>query len=126
LLRDVSGKQKKKLGSGKQFRFDKMLFKMRGNKEGFTLRKGIVEKELAPSFYQIKDIITGKEIQTSLSGKLRVINFKLQIGEIVYVIVSKYDLTRGRLAIEGHRGGLEGFKKDKELLDNNTDPLKGN
>ena len=97
---------------------------MRGNIGNFTLRKGIVEKELVTDLYQIKDILTGKEILTSLSGKLRVANFKLEIGEIAYVIVSPADLTRGRLAIEGHRGGLEDYKRDKELLDNNIDPMK--
>jgi len=60
----------------------------------------------------------------SLSAKLIIANIQLNIGEVSYVIVPKYDLTRGRLAIEGCRGGLKEFKGDKELLDKNIDPLK--
>lgn len=102
----------------------KNLLKMRGNKKGFTLRKGIVKRESAPKFYILKDVLSGEEIKTSISGKLRIQDFSLNIGENAYVVVSIYDLTRGRLAIEGRRGGLEEFLNEKELLDNNKDPLE--
>lgn len=97
---------------------------MRGTTKGFTLRKGIVEKELAPKNYLLKDVLSGEEISTSMLGNLRMQDFSLKIGQIAYVVVSIYDLNRGRLAIEGHRGGLEEFLHEKELLDNNKDPLK--
>ena len=99
---------------------------MRGSTKGFTLRKGKIEENPVPGVYSVRDILDNSLIITSISGRLRMNDFDLEIGEIVYVIVSIHDKNRGRLAIEGHRGGLEEFKREKEILDRNEDPLKEN
>ena len=99
---------------------------MRGSTKGLTLRKGKVEEKSLPGRYLVRDIFDDNLIATLISGRLRMNDFDLEIGEIVYVVVSVYDRSKGRLAIEGHRGGLEEFKNEKEILDRDEDPLKNN
>ena len=97
---------------------------MRGSTKGLTLRKGSVEAKPVPGIYLVRDILNNNLITTSISGKLRIQNFDLELGETVYVVVSIHDKNRGSLVIEGHRGGLEAFKREKEVLDRNEDPLR--
>ena len=98
--------------------------KVRGSTKGLTLRKGKVEEKPFPGHYLVRDIFDDNLITTSISGRLRMNDFDLEIGEIVYVVVSVYDKSRGILAIEGHRGGLEEFKDEKEILDRDEELLK--
>lgn len=96
---------------------------MRGSKQGLTLRKGIIEEKIFPGHYSVRDSLDNSLMTMSLSGKLRMINFDIEIGETVYLVVSIYDLSKGKIALEGHRGGLEMFMSEKALLDRNINPL---
>ncbi len=96
---------------------------MRGPTQGLTLRKAKVLNKITPGHYLVDDLLNGNEIRMNLTGNQRMAELELAEHETVYVIVSELNLTRGRLAIPGHRGGLEGFKTEQQLLDAGRDPL---
>ncbi len=96
---------------------------MRGDRKGLSLRKGKVIEQISPTYYRLRDVINQQEIRMSVSSRLAMSGITLNIGQEVYIIVSVQDQTRGQLAVPGHRGGLEDFQKEKELLDAGKDPM---
>ena len=92
--------------------------------EVFTLRKGTVIEIKSSSLYIIQDLFTKMKILMSISGKQHLNGLKLEIDEIVYVIVSPYDLSRGRLFSEQQVKHLNiDFQSLKKKLDAGEDPL---
>lgn len=66
-------------------------------KRKFTLCKGVIINKISEGFYMVKDIQSDEEILMSISAKERLKHSGFDIGRIVYVVVSPYDLSRGRL-----------------------------
>lgn len=95
---------------------------MRGDRKGLILRKGKVVEQVSAVHYLVQDMMSEQQIRMSLSGHLALSGMTLEIGQEVYIIVSEQDLTRGQLAVPGHRGGLEDFPEQKALLDAGRDP----
>lgn len=60
------------------------------------LRKGFIIDKKPNDMYIVSDIFNKEEIVMSLSGRERASVLKLKLNEIVYVIVSPYDTSRGR------------------------------
>lgn len=66
----------------------------------FELRKCIVQQETFPGGYLTIDTINGEEVLMSLTGRLRMVGYSLQKGDVVYVTVSPYERSRGRIFLE--------------------------
>lgn len=55
-------------------------------------------------------MFTEDEITTTISGKMKMLNVKIEVGEEVYIIISPDDTARGRI------GNPSYFKLDNELF----------
>ena len=80
-------------------------------KKEIILSKGVIIKRIQLGAYQIKDIITNKELPIVLSGKER-INYIYEIGdEVYYAIYTKSELKpkRGKLMTP------TGFKYNQDI-----------
>lgn len=93
-------------------------------KKEFTLRKGIVVNRINKTHYLIKDVLHKREILVSIPVKLYLNSGGLEIGEVVYAIVSPYNLSKGRLYIDliDDKSSID-FKPMKIALDSGQDPL---
>ena len=91
----------------------------------FFLRKGIVVEVIPNDLYVANDVFTKEKISVQISGRERMSGLELDIGETIYIVVSEYDLERGRYYSEHQVRGLNiDFKSMIEQLDNGINPLK--
>lgn len=93
-----------------------------------TLRKGTIVEIINIAVYKAKDNFNGNIIFITLSKGQRLQGITLEIGEIIYIIASPLDISKGKLHTEGILRGLryEGnFTLDKIKLDKGIDPLEG-
>ena len=89
-----------------------------------TLRKGIVEEQVSSSFYLVKDIFTDDLISVTISAREHIGGLTFSVGETIYIIVSLYDLKRGRFYSNHQARGINiDFEAIKRQLDNGIDPL---
>lgn len=58
--------------------------------------EGVVTDALPGATFKV-DIGNGHTVMTQLSGKLRINNIRIAIGDKVRLELSPYDLTRGRI-----------------------------
>jgi len=64
--------------------------------EGFTLEGSVVEV-LPNAMFRVKIDNTGSTIMGIISGRMRMNNIKILLGDRVEMELSPYDLTRGRI-----------------------------
>ena len=64
--------------------------------EGFTLEGSVVEV-LPNAMFRVKIDSTGSTIVGIISGRMRMNNIKILLGDRVEMELSPYDLTRGRI-----------------------------
>jgi translation initiation factor IF-1 len=64
--------------------------------EGFTLEGSVVEV-LPNAMFRVKIDSTGSTIMGIISGRMRMNNIKILLGDRVEMELSPYDLTRGRI-----------------------------
>ena len=66
-------------------------------KEDVITVDGIVEKALPNATFNVKLIESGHVVLAHVSGKMRMHYIKLLPGDKVVVVMSPYDLTKGRI-----------------------------
>ena len=64
------------------------------------LAYGVVEEALPNAMFRVK-LENGHEILAHISGKLRMNYIKILPGDSVTVVLSPYDLTKGRIVWRG-------------------------
>ena len=57
---------------------------------------GIVIEALANSMFRV-ELDNGHEVMCHISGKIRINNIRIMVGDKVRIAVSPYDLTKGRI-----------------------------
>ena len=65
-------------------------------KQGSIEQLGIITENLSNSMFKV-ELENGIEILCHISGKIRINNIRLMIGDKVKVEMSPYDLTKGRI-----------------------------
>ncbi len=65
-------------------------------KQGSIEQLGIITENLSNSMFKV-ELENGIEILCHISGKIRINNIRLMIGDNVKVEMSPYDLTKGRI-----------------------------
>jgi len=73
------------------------------------LRKGTVVEIISREEFLIEDVMNREIINMTIPKKFRINYFKVEIGEIVYVIVSPSEKTKGRITL------LSSFKRNQNL-----------
>lgn len=68
----------------------------RENKKGFLEITGAIEEVLPDARFRVK-LSNEQEILCHLSGRMRVHNIRVIMGDSVLVEISPYDLTKGRI-----------------------------
>lgn len=53
--------------------------------------------ELLPNMHFKVKLENGKEVQAHLSGKMRLRNIRVSVGDVVVVEISPYDLSKARI-----------------------------
>ena len=59
---------------------------------------GIVIEALANSMFRV-ELDNGHEVMCHISGKIRINNIRIMVGDKVRIAVSPYDLTKGRIEL---------------------------
>lgn len=59
------------------------------------------------------ELENGHQVFAYLSGKMKLNNIRITLGDQVTVQLSPYDLTRGRIVFRGVKGGVRGGRKPK-------------
>ena len=70
---------------------------MASNKEIIEIR-GTVEELLPAATFRVK-LESGQTIIAHLSGKMRLNKIRLSLGDQVKVVMTPYDLTKGRIVL---------------------------
>lgn len=63
---------------------------MKNQKMSLVLRLAIVKEKISETEFIVEDIFSGEMIEMSISGKLRMNYFRVEVGEEVYVTMSPY------------------------------------
>ena len=79
-------------------------------KQSLQLRKGIIKEAISKFEYLVEDVFNEEIINMTLFGKMKMVYPSLNIGDEVYVIVSPFELQRGRMA------NTTTFKMDNDLF----------
>lgn len=58
--------------------------------------EGIVTEALSNSMFKV-ELENGHEVLCHISGKIRVNNIRIMVGDKVKIAMSPYDLTKGRI-----------------------------
>lgn len=58
--------------------------------------EGIVTEALSNSMFKV-ELENGHEVLCHISGKIRVNNIRIMVGDKVRIAMSPYDLTKGRI-----------------------------
>lgn len=59
---------------------------------------GVITENLSNSMFRV-ELDNGIEITCHISGKIRINNIRLMVGDKVKVEMSPYDLTKGRIVL---------------------------
>ena len=65
-------------------------------KQNSIEQNGVITENLSNSMFRV-ELENGVEILCHISGKIRINNIRLLIGDKVKVEMSPYDLTKGRI-----------------------------
>jgi len=68
------------------------------NKQDVLEVRGTVEEALPGATFRVK-LENGHEIIAHLSGKMRMNRIRLGVGDEVLVVLTPYDLSRGRITL---------------------------
>ena len=88
--------------------------------EQFKLRKAKFLGELEGSWHLVEDVLNGDLIKMSLPRRFRNNSFEPKPGEFVYVMVSPYELNRGRYFSAKHDFRTDYYNdlmNQKDILD---------
>ena len=58
--------------------------------------EGIVTEALSNSMFKV-ELENGHEVLCHISGKIRINNIRIMVGDKVRIAMSPYDLTKGRI-----------------------------
>lgn len=62
-----------------------------------TLKLDGTIRELLPNMHFKVELENGKIVQAHLSGKMRLRNIRVSVGDVVVVEISPYDLSKARI-----------------------------
>lgn len=67
-------------------------------KDNIINMEGVVEEVLPAAMFRVKLESTGATVVAHLSGRMRMNNIKVLLGDLVEVEMSPYDLSKGRIS----------------------------
>ncbi len=67
------------------------------SKQSAISTDGIIIENLSNSMFKV-ELTNGHQILSTISGKIRMNNIRLMVGDKVKVEMSPYDLSKGRIA----------------------------
>ena len=68
------------------------------SKQNVIEQNGEVIEALANSMFRV-ELDNGHEVMCHISGKIRINNIRIMVGDKVKVSMSPYDLTKGRIEL---------------------------
>jgi len=68
------------------------------SKQGTIEQIGTVVEALANSMFRV-ELDNGHEVLCHISGKIRINNIRIMVGDKVKISISPYDLTKGRIEL---------------------------
>jgi len=68
------------------------------SKQGTIEQIGTVVEALANSMFRV-ELDNGHEVLCHISGKIRINNIRIMVGDKVKISMSPYDLTKGRIEL---------------------------
>lgn len=68
------------------------------SKQNVIEQTGEVIEALANSMFRV-ELDNGHEVMCHISGKIRINNIRIMVGDKVKVSMSPYDLTKGRIEV---------------------------
>jgi len=68
------------------------------SKQNVIEQNGEVIEALANSMFKV-ELDNGHEVMCHISGKIRINNIRIMVGDKVKVSMSPYDLTKGRIEV---------------------------
>lgn len=85
--------------------------------QGFILRKGIIIEVISPVEFKAEDVLNKEIFTVTISGKLRIDYFKVNLGDELFAEVLPHNMSRGRIATETSFKGNNGLFKQKIQID---------
>ena len=70
------------------------------SKQQVIVQEGTIVDVLPSSFF-IVELDNGHQLRCTISGKMRINNIQLILGDHVTIEISPYDLTKGRIVYRG-------------------------
>ncbi len=67
------------------------------SKQNVIIQEGVVTEALSNSMFKVELNENGIEVLCHISGKIRINNIRIMIGDRVKLAMSPYDLTKGRI-----------------------------
>lgn len=67
------------------------------SKQNAIYQEGVVTESLSNSMFRVELDSNGIVIICTVSGKIRINNIRIMVGDKVRVAMSPYDLTKGRI-----------------------------
>lgn len=67
------------------------------SKQNVIIQEGVVTEALSNSMFKVELNDNGIEVLCHISGKIRINNIRIMIGDKVKIAMSPYDLTKGRI-----------------------------
>lgn len=67
------------------------------SKQNVIIQEGVVTEALSNSMFKVELNENGIEVLCHISGKIRINNIRIMIGDKVKLAMSPYDLTKGRI-----------------------------
>lgn len=67
------------------------------SKQSSISTDGVIIENLSNSMFKV-ELTNGHQILSTISGKIRMNNIRLMVGDKVKVEMSPYDLSKGRIA----------------------------
>ena len=68
------------------------------SKQQSIIQEGVIVEVLSSSFFNVElDNVSDHKIRCTISGKMRINNIQLTLGDRVKVEMSPYDLNNGRI-----------------------------
>ena len=66
-------------------------------KQQSIIQEGVIVEVLPSSFFNV-ELDNGHIVRCTISGKMRINNIQLTLGDKVRIEMSPYDLTKGRIS----------------------------
>lgn len=67
------------------------------SKQNVIIQEGVVTEALSNSMFKVELNDNSIEVLCHISGKIRINNIRIMIGDKVKIAMSPYDLTKGRI-----------------------------